>query len=121
VATAAFLPDPKTAAQRKDQGLETSVNWEDNSTIEALTLADQSIAQHGVARIATAVIEHTSRTVVTVKLPLSCERKPLAGKPYHGNIVFSANTPKVLRNQLAATLAMKSSLILRPTEAQQIH
>ncbi len=111
VATDAFMPDPKTAELRQDRGLETSVNWEDDSTVEGFTLADHSIAEHGAARIATAAIEHTSGTVVAVNRPLSCERRHRADNPYHGNIVYSATTPKVLQKQLAATLALNSRLV----------
>ena len=111
VATEAFFPDSQTAGQREDGGLETSVNWEDDSTVESFTLADHGIAQQCAARIATADIEHTSRTVVAVNRPLSCERKPQTGNQYHGNIVYSARTPKILRKQLAATLASRSSLV----------
>ena len=111
VATIAFIPDPKTAEQRQDRGLETSVNWEDDSSVEGFTLADYSNAQHGAARISTADIEHTSLTARAVDRPLSCERKPQASNLYHGNIVYSAGAHKVVQKQLAATLALKSRLV----------
>ena len=111
VATEAFVPS-KTAEQREDLGLETSVNWEDDTSVLEFTLADQNIAQHGAARVLTDEIRHLSRTTVAVTMPLSCERKRLAGNPYHGNIVYSAKTPQLLQKQLAAALASKSKLIL---------
>ena len=119
VATEAFLPDKRTAANRADGGLETSVNWEDDNTVEARTLADVSMAQHGAARITTAEITRASRTTAAIITPLSCERKPLRNNPYHGNIVYCATIPKILRTQLAATLAMKSRLILPLSESSR--
>lgn len=110
VETIAFIPNPKSAERREDRGLETSVNWEDDSSVECFTLADSN-AQHGAARISTADIEHVSLTMRAVNRLLSCERRPQASNPYHGNIVYSATNHKVVQKQLAASLALKSRLV----------
>ena len=114
VATAAFIPNEKTAALRQDGGLETSVNWEDNSNVEAYTLGNHSNAQHGAARITTAHIEHTSLSAVGMNRPLLCERKPEPDNQYHGNIVYSASISKLVKKRLAATLALKSQFVPPP-------
>ena len=111
IATDAFAPDSRTAEQRTDGGKETSVNWEDDSQAEKLTLSDKNKAGYGAARIATADIAQTSNTVVAVATPLLCERKRLPENPYHGNIVFSAKVGKRMEMMLAASLALKSSFI----------
>ena len=106
------MPDPNTASNRVDGGMETSVNWEDDSSVERLTLNDRSTAEHGAARLAHMHIQSMSRGAPVG--PLVCERQPLPGNDYHGNIVFPRGTPKVIRLQLAAAMALKSQLIRHP-------
>jgi hypothetical protein len=113
VATEAFLPDVRTGARRSDQGLETSVNWEDNPAVEVLTLNARATSEHGLARIKVADIYASSRGAPTA--PLLCERQPVEGNAHHGNIVFPGHVPKLLLTQLAAALALKSQLLQRPT------
>jgi len=114
VDTEAFIPNRKPTVPRHDGGLETSVNWEDNPSVERFTLSDKNIAPHGAARIATADIENTSRTVKVITKPLACERAAHPRNPYHGNIVYSASTPRIVEKQLAAALAMKSIVVSVP-------
>ncbi len=112
VATEAFIPDPKTAEYRQDGGSETSVNWEDDASVLDFTLANRSAAQHGAAQIDTVQINHISRNVKSIAMPLLCERKQTEKNPYHGNIVYAATAPKYLQKLLAASLALNSKLIL---------
>jgi hypothetical protein len=111
VASEAFFSNRKTAANRLDQGFETSVNWEDNAEVELFTLNDKQNAQYGAARILTATIDEISKREMTVTGSLSCERKVLLKNPYHGNIVYAAYVPKPLEKQLGAAMAMRSKFV----------
>lgn len=112
VTTDAFLPDPRTSEKRPDGGSETSVNWEDDSSVEALTLADRATAEHGAARLPTSQVA-TASSGAPLSAPLACERSPKDGNQYHGNIVFPKGMTKIVRTQLAGALTVKSRLILR--------
>jgi hypothetical protein len=114
ISAAAFEPDSRTAAGRKDGGKETSVNWEDDSKVESFTFEDKINAQYGAARISTTQIVQTSNTAAALATPLSCERQRLPGNQYHGNIVYSANLNKRMERLLAASLALKSSFVSPP-------
>jgi len=43
--------------------------------------------------------------------PLPCERSPIVGNPFHGNIVFRAGLKPHTVKMLAAALALKSEFI----------
>ena len=106
------MPDPRTASNRVDGGMETSVNWEDHPGVEQLTLVDRSTAEHGAARLPRAQIHSASRGAPLA--PLLCERQQLPGNDHHGNIVFPKGTARLIQVQLAGAMALKSQLIRRP-------
>jgi len=119
IATEAFIPDGRTSEQREDGGKETSINWEDDSQVEGFTLADKTNALHGAARLSTAQIVQTSNSTIAVTTPLSCERRRLPNNPYHGNIVYSAQTNSRMERMLAAALALKSEFVPPASQAAQ--
>lgn len=114
----AFEPDYRTAGQRNDHGLETSINWEDDTTIIAFTLRDHQIAAHGAARLPRRVVDDVNHLSNIVgfrspgdELPLFYERAPLPYNQYHGNIVFSQRLPKPIVRMIAGHLAMHAEVI----------
>ena len=44
------MPDDRTSATREDKGAETSINWEDDSTVLFFTLNNEQLATFGAAR-----------------------------------------------------------------------
>jgi hypothetical protein len=112
VQTQAFVPDAQTSSKRSDSGRETSINWEDDGTVEQFTLSNNN-AQHGAARIQTSDIQETSAKTKMVKDPLFYERKIIPGNDYHGNIVFRSELKGHTVKMLAAALAIKSEFVPR--------
>lgn len=97
ISAEAFLPDERTelvrAKQGKTPGLETSVNWEDDSDALRVTRDDKVNATHGVARVhARRALEDIA--IVDRRSDVCCERDALAGNRYHGNLVFPPGKPK---------------------------
>ena len=111
IQTAAYVPDHRTSVTRTDGGQETSINWEDDPKVEEFTLSNEDNAKYGAARISTSHIQATSDQTKMVKNPLFCERKPLNGNDYHGNIVFARELKKPTVKMLAAALALKSEFV----------
>jgi hypothetical protein len=115
VAAGAFEPDYRTSEQRSDRGFETSINWEDDPTVLALTLRNQQIAAHGVARLMRQVLDEANSLQNLRPFAnhigdscVSYERSPLADNPFHGNVVFAAPLPKPVIRMIASYLAMHS-------------
>jgi hypothetical protein len=108
ISSAVYLPDERTAQNREDGGLETSINWEDDGTVLNFTLRNPAY-QWGVARLPRATIDYLNVQPASANA-LSYERAPLEGNPYHGNIVFRQNLSKVTRNMIAGTLALASTI-----------
>ena len=84
------------------------MNWEDDSTVEEFTLRSDN-ARHGAARLPTK--EAKAASCVGEDSPISCERAPLKKNRFHGNLVFKGGLSRILAKQLAASVAMKSSLV----------
>jgi hypothetical protein len=93
VLSAAFVPDPRTAANREDGGSEVSVNWEDDAEVADFTwqtrdLCGNIVFPHGVARVALKDIERINSLPGALQ-SLGWERAPikddqeLADNPYH--------------------------------------
>lgn len=115
----AFEPDPRTAEHRTDGAAETSINWEDDALVVRMTLRNQQLAAHGVARLPRTVIEAANHLPNLARLSarsseprlLFHERAPLPDNPHHGNILFARELPKPLMRLLAGYLAMHAEYI----------
>jgi hypothetical protein len=108
------MPNSGTSKARNDDGHETSVNWEDNSTVLQFTLADTTIAEFGAARIGLSQIHSIAKIAPNIPSALKCERKKLHGNPFHGNIVFSNSLENLQQKQLASALALASGEFIEP-------
>lgn len=113
----AFLPDPRTAALRNDNGAEVSINWEDNAGVLGGTLAVKASSAFGVARISREAIDHENKTP-GCNGALSYERHEVDGNEHHGNIVFRAGLSQVVTRMIATALAMNSYFLPRPETTQ---
>jgi hypothetical protein len=111
----AFMPDRRTAESRADHGLETSVNWEDDSNVLQFTLSDRTIAEFGAARLTRGAIDRAAGDVYGISNALTCERKVVPGNPHHGNLVYSHLLQSLQQRQLASALALKSQFFHPPT------
>lgn len=110
----AFMPNEKT--DRKDSCFDASVNWEDNSDVEAITLRDRSTAEFGAARFKVEDVNMiAARENVAGKF--SAERRKIDGNPHHGNLVFDPKLSKGTRKAIANTLALFSSFVHPPTRS----
>ncbi len=109
---------PDESARTAEDGRvwrETSVNWEDDGSALPFTRAQTSekghpLNPHGVARLGTAAV-HRWIQVAPVADTLSCERRPLDGNRYHGNLLFRSTLPKQMQRMLAGVLALQSRLV----------
>lgn len=116
---AAFEPDPRTSEHRAGGAAETSINWEDDARVLTMTLRNQQLAAHGVARLPRTAIEDANHLPNLATLSarsgerglLFHERAPLPDNPHHGNILFARELPKPLMRLLAGYLAMHAEYI----------
>ena len=104
------MPDMKTHAVRTDGGYETSVNWEDDVSVVAMT-RKQPNATYGVARLTLAVVEHLQKTPGEFAGALLPERRPEPKNPHHGNLVFRNGLLKRVQRAIAAYLAVNSAFV----------
>ena len=118
VAAGAFEPDYRTSEQRVDGGFEASINWEDDTTVLSLTLRNQQVSAHGVARVMRQVIDEAD-TLQNLR-PfaadaqygcVSYERAPVTDNLFHGNVVFAARLPKPVMRMVASYLAMHAEYL----------
>lgn len=89
---------------------EVSINWEDNDSVVAFTLAQRQDDgtfhfKFGVAVLPREAIESLS-ILPTIKGLLSYERRKLNGNPFHGNILLDIKASKKTMKQIAAALAL---------------
>lgn len=118
VAAGAFEPDYRTGEQRVDGGFETSINWEDDTTVLSLTLRNQQVAAQGVARVMRQVLDEAD-TLQNLRPfagdakqgSVSYERAPVTDNPFHGNVVFAARLPKPVVRMVASYLAMHAEYL----------
>jgi len=119
VSAAAFEPDPRTAADREDGGQETSINWEDDETVQELTLSQRDARgnicyPHGIARLPRAWIDRVNELPGS-ESTLTYERRPTLAdpdrpdNPYHGNLVFRADLPTRAVRMIAGALALAAT------------
>lgn len=106
----AFEPDFRTGNEREDQGLETSINWEDHSDALNLTLKEY---EHGAVRLQTQKIDYINKIHGALNA-LKLERDPLPKNPYHGNLVFYGKLRKIEIKQIASSLALGASDVIKP-------
>jgi hypothetical protein len=103
----AFFPDK--GKPRPNGDTEASINWEDDASVEAMTLADAN-GRYGAARLPLSEIARTMRREITAGA-ITAERTRLANNPYHGDIVFrSACSPKQ-RKMIASSFALESKWV----------
>src|SRR5580704_1181698 len=103
----AFWPDQRNPRPNGDT--ETSINWEDDASVRARTLADAS-GRYGAARLPLAEVAHAMRRESTAGA-LFAERTRKLGNPYHGDIVFRAGCIPRQRKMIATSLAVASAFI----------
>jgi hypothetical protein len=100
------MPDETTGFDRIDNGVETSINWEDDATVIKKTLAHPS-AQHGCVRVLRDHVASVARITKVAPNCLTTERRPVEGNPHHGNIVFTPRSlPRGIVKMVANALAM---------------
>jgi hypothetical protein len=114
ILTAAFLPDTRTVEGRADGGMEVSINWEDDASVETRALAEWPQAAHGVARLPRAEVDRLNG-IQSCLDALLCERQKLEDNPHHGNVVFRSGLAKLHVAMIAGALALASSHVARPT------
>ena len=105
----AFMPDERTAQDRADGGAETSIDWEDDSDVEAKA-SRRSNAAFGLARLGVSDIEYVNRGVNTIKALLA-ERSPKPDNPHHGDLVFRAGMPIKQTRAIANLLGLMSQYV----------
>jgi len=104
-------------ADRQDEWLELSINWEDDILVAEFTL--QQTRQDGTlqfrAGLALLVLEEIERLNQRpmVRGLLGDERQELADNPYHGNILLRSDTVKHTRKLVEAGLALAVDKIIR--------
>lgn len=104
----AYLPN-KNTPRRPDKGLESSVNWEDDESVEARTLAEPHSA-FGAGRLLTSVVERINVGPNT-KDTLVAERKQIHGNLHHGNLVFRHDLDPAITRLVADALCVDSVFI----------
>ena len=95
---------------RADGYAELSVNWHDSDeAIQSLLMAEKTPGvpkfQFGAAILPQSEIHRIANQPISRDV-IDCERQPLDGNPYHGNLLLKATTPKPLMRQIAATIAL---------------
>jgi hypothetical protein len=107
----AFLPSYK--CPNGDQ--ETSINWEDDETVEAKTLADRSHAEHGAARLPLSELAQIVRKDSASGFLFAERTDPTPhDNPHHGDIVYRQHCQPKRIKMLANRLAIDSKLVLPP-------
>lgn len=105
----AFMPDDRTSEKRKDKGAETSINWEDDSTVLSFTLNNNQHAAFGAARLSRERLDSIIIGAEIMKKSdikhLAYERHPLPDNPFHGNLVYIELLNGVVR-MIAGIMAM---------------
>jgi len=110
-----FLPDDRTKKYRNDNGIETSINWEDNETVLDFTLNykddnNRLVFPNGAVRLSRDRIDSVI-TNTNVSNPVSYERDKLEDNPYHGNIVFRDGLAQHDINLICGTFALYCSKV----------
>ena len=112
VNTGAYIPPKKSAEGRDDGKSELSINWEDDEGALALIFGRRSQSEFGVARLARDSMEFVRQRADVAEM-LAYERRRMDDNDYHGNILLNAVMPSPLEKEIAAALALFSTLIPR--------
>lgn len=98
-------------SNRKDDFLESSINWEDDKNAVEVLLnqkkdgTDEQMFKYGYARLSLTMVRMTLKSLIQ-KNYLDFERKPLENNPYHGNILIPSTINRqeklMIQNNLAA-------------------
>lgn len=116
VFAALFTPYEKTAGNREDGCMETSINWEDNEEVMSFTLnyrvnGDTNLAfPNGAVRIPIEKMDAIN-TFDATRDSIFYERARISGNEYHGNIVFRKHLSKNQITFIANMLAAASSKV----------
>ena len=115
ILTGLFQFDPAKA--RPDGWVEQCVNWHDDDGAVELVLNQRTengafqfkggaaiVSREEIDRIRAAPNRHNM---------VSYERQPLAGNPYHGNVLLNSSVPTAVRKQIQATLALYARFVSR--------
>jgi hypothetical protein len=109
----AFLPDPKTAARRRSEGLiplgeETSINWEDTGDVVGKTLGDVN-GQFGAARVERSAIDLANK-IANMQV-VAWERRETPDNPHHGNLIFLDGIEKRKHKAFANAITLNAKPI----------
>jgi hypothetical protein len=113
---AAHLFDFKQRDARDDGLTEQSINWEDDTQAVEFTLSQTKEDGDRQFKAGVAIVPRSEIDRIN-KLPgiggdLSYERQPLAGNPYHGNLLLPTDTSKKKMRMIAGSLALAVSTIM---------
>ena len=107
------MPDDRTSATREDKGAETSINWEDDSTVLFFTLNNEQLATFGAARLSRehldSIINESEFLRKSDIKRLTYERAPLPDNRFHGNLVYIELSKPIVR-MIASAMAMYAEL-----------
>lgn len=115
----AFVPDARTVKDRTDGMAETSINWEDDGDVLQKTFDEKNVANglpaypFGVGRVKRADVDHLVEKPAIAAV-LAYERREEPGKPYHGNLLFTADLTNVRQRMIASALAVVADLVSPP-------
>lgn len=117
---AAHLFDFKDRDVRGDGLIEQSICWEDDEGAVETILSQTKDSGELQFRVGAAVVPRSEIDRIN-ELPgvggqLSYERQPVAGNPYHGNLLLPKDTPKKKRRMIAGSLALGVSRLILQCE-----
>lgn len=102
--------------KRSNGDQETSINWEDDETVEASTLADRSHAEHGAARLQLAELAQIMTKDSAAGFLFAERTNPApADNPHHGDIVYRGSCQQKRIKMLANRLALDSKFVPPPS------
>lgn len=104
--TNAFIPNHKPREPREDGLIDASINWELDPKALEFTLAQPS-AEFGAAGLKRIDIESINLEPDAIDA-ICYEHKAVPDNPYHGNIVFGKNIPKLVEKFVAGRLVVLS-------------
>jgi hypothetical protein len=110
------LFEPDTRTLRSDGYIDTSVNWEDDTSAIEITKRNGN-CHYGIARLSTHDIEQLieqNAEMDDTRNTIICEKDPiLPDNPYHGNLRFLTGVPNTIRSMLLHHLARRARIAFR--------
>ena len=94
---------------------ESSINWcDDEKTIDFSLQQKKETGEplfgHGVAILDTTALK---KCITQYRNEINCERYPIEGNPYHGNLLISTSISKQIRNIILAQLLLGGEIVER--------